>query len=144
MGSSKIVFVGAVAVIIGLFGFGIKKAEKKAADIATAHAYQLQAKTLAEQGLQVASRKLPATANAASKKSYERTTSQGTFGYSYDNAGMPTGQVKIISYGISNGHKVTLVSTLTELPNGPKPAGVKAWKGWKQVSSVRTFTTLEQ
>ena len=85
MGSSKIVFVGAVAVIVGLFGFGIKKAEKKAADIATAHAYQLQAKNLAEQGLQVAARKLPRNASAAKKKSYEQTTSQGTFGYLYDN-----------------------------------------------------------
>ena len=144
MGSSKIVFVGAVAVIVGLFGFGIKKAEKKAADIATAHAYQLQAKNLAEQGLQVAARKLPGNASAASKKSYERTTNQGTFGYSYDNDGMPSGQVKIVAYGIANGKKATLVATLEELPSGPKPSGVKSWKGWKQLSSVRTFATVEQ
>lgn len=144
MGSSKIVFVGAVAVIIGLFGLGINKAEKKSAEIAAQHAYLLQAKTLGEQGLQVAARKLPGLASAIEAKSYERTTSQGTFGYSYNTSGMPSGQVKVISYGILNGQKATLVSILAELPSGPKPSGVKAWKGWKLVSSVRTFTVIEE
>jgi len=144
VGSSKIIFVGAIAVIVGLFGFGVQKSEKKAADIAAAHAYLLQAKTLGEQGLQVAARKLPEFASAVQASSFERTTNQGTYGYSCGVDGVPAGQVKIVSYGISNGQKATLVSVVEELPSGPKPSGVKAWKGWKLVSSVRTFMVLEQ
>ncbi len=144
MGTSKIIFVGAVAVIIGLFGVGLRKGEKTSADIASAHAYQLMAKNLAEQGLQVAARKLPRSANNVEAGSYETTTKEGKYSYSYSIGGMPLGQVKITSYGITNSQKTTLVSVVEELPSGPKPEGVKAWNGWKLVSSVRTFSTIEQ
>jgi len=144
MGSSKIVFVGAVAVIIGLFGYGIKKAEKKSADIAIAHAYLLQAKTLAEEGLQVAARKLPANASAVNNRSFDKTTKDGTYGYTATKDGMPAGQVKVTSYGIMNGQKTSMVSILQELPPGPKPTGVKAWNRWKLLSSTRTFATIDQ
>jgi hypothetical protein len=143
MGSSKIVFVGAVAVIIGLFGFGIKKAEKKSADIATAHAYQLQAKTLAERGLQVATQTLPRNAHAVINRSFVRETNAGTYGYTTNNTDLPATQARITSYGIMNGQKATLISTLEELPAGPRPGNVKSWNGWKVVSSVRTFEVIE-
>lgn len=140
MGSSKIVFVGAVAVIIGLFGFGIKKAEKKSSDIAMTHAYQLQSKGLAEQALQIAARRLPRTAKAVTN----RELKAGTYGYTIDFTGLPANQIRVTSYGLTNGQKASLISILEELPNGPKPAKGKNWNGWKVVSSVRTFATVEQ
>lgn len=143
MGSSKIVFVGAVAVIIGLFGYGIKSAEKKSADIAIAHAYRLQAKSLAEQGLQVAARQLPRKVrDLRNKKAPEKDSKAGKYSWEVTKDGMPREQLKITSYGKMNGQMVSLVSTLEELPRSKKrPENKKTWNGWELVSSVRTFTT---
>lgn len=144
MGSSKIIFVGAVAVIIGLFGFGIKKAEKKSAEIALAHASLLQTKTLAEQGLQVAARRLPRNASRLRRdRRRSMTTRNGTYSYVATNDGMPAGQLKVTSIGILNGQQTTMVSVLEELPRGPRPKNVKSWNGWKLVSSVRTFSSTQ-
>ncbi|HLE31559.1 MAG TPA: hypothetical protein VJB38_03010 [Bacteroidota bacterium] len=140
MGSSKIVFVGAVAVIIGIFGFGIKRAEKGSVEIATTHATQVLVKSLALQGLNRAVEDLPETASSAVDRTEEITTSEGTIGYSRSIIGMPAGQVKIISYGIANGQKATVTTVVTELPDGPIPPRDKSWRLWKQVSSVRIVT----
>ncbi len=141
MGSSKIVFVGAVAVIIGIFGFGIKRAEKGSVEIATTHATQLLVKSLANQGLNRGVEDLPALASSVTDRTEEITTSEGTIGYSRTITGMPASQVKIISYGIANGQKATVTTVVTELPDGPIPPGVKSWRLWKQVSSVRVLST---
>ena len=144
MGSSKIIFVGAVAVIIGLFGFGTKKAEKQSAAIAEAHAYKLNAKTLAEQGLQLAVKKLPRNINDVVETHDDLSAASGTYGYSYLVSNLLAKQVRVTSYGISNVQRVTVTSVVEILPPGPKPSGVKAWNGWKLVSSIKTFSTIDQ
>ena len=144
MGASKIVFVGAVAVIIGLFGVGIKKGEQRSADIAALHAYQLQAKTLAEQALQVAARKLPTTASGTMPIPGVGSTSEGSYSYSVVRWGMPTytNQVRITTVGTANTQRITMYSTLQELPAGPKPSGAKTWNRWKQIGSWRILSTI--
>ncbi len=143
MGSSKIIFVGAVAVIIGLFGFGIKKAETTSADIAYAQAFRLQAKTLAEQGLQLCVRYMPGNVSDTDEGSYTRETTAGTYGWSITKNDLPANRLRITSYGVLNDQKATMVSILEELPDGPRPSNVRSWKDWKLISSVRTFTTVE-
>lgn len=144
MGSSKIVFVGAIAVIIGLFGFGLKKAEKQSAEMAAKHAYQINAKNLAEQGLQYAVKRLPRWINSVNPKSSDRSTKSGTYGFAYEVSDLATGRVKVVSYGIANGQQATVTTILENTPPGPKPpTGVKAWNGWKLVSSIRSYTTIE-
>ena len=145
MGASKIVFVGAVAVIIGLFGVGIKKGEQRSADIAALHAYQLQAKTLAEQALQIAARKLPSSAATTPLPTPSAgSTSEGSYSYSVVRwLAINTKQVRITAIGTASTQRITMYSTLEELPAGPKPSGVKTWNRWKQVSpSWRVLTTI--
>ncbi len=142
MGSSKIIFVGAVAVVVGIFGFGIKKAEKESAQIAAVHAYKLQAKTLADQGLNLAVRRLPTSIGSVTPRAEVRTTNEGTFGYSSSVSDFGAGKVTVVAYGISNGQRANVTSVVQNFPAGTTlPAGTKAWNRWKLLSSVRTFTT---
>lgn len=125
-------------------GLGAKIAEKQSAEIAATHAYRLHAKTLAEQGLQLAVKTLPRDINDVVESNDDRSTESGTYGYAYLVSDLAAGQVKITSYGISNIQQATVISIVEVLPPGPKPSGVKAWNGWKQLSSIRSFTTIAQ
>jgi len=141
MGSSKIIFVGAVAVIIGMFGFGIKKAERSSAEIAENHAFQLQAKALAEQGLQVVIRRLPRNTHAKVPRAKTKDVTEGQYGYSVDASNVASGTVSVTSYGIVNTQKVTLVTVLKTIPRGKKPTG-KSWNGWVLESSRKVVETV--
>ena len=143
MGSSKIIFVGAVAVIIGMFGFGIKKAERSSAEIAETHAFQLQAKALAEQGLQTVIRRLPRNTHARVPHDKNKDVKEGTYGYSVDASNIASGTLTVTSYGVVNTQKVTLVTVLKTISSGKKPTG-KSWNGWVQQSSRKIVETVAQ
>jgi len=98
----------------------------------------------AEQALQVAVKRLPRNINDVVESNDDRSTESGTYGYACLVSDLAASQVKITSYGISNVEKATVISIVEVLPPGPIPPGVKAWNGWKQLSSIRSFTTVAQ
>lgn len=146
MGSSKIIFVGAVAVVIGMFGFGIKRAERQSAQIAEMHVFQVQAKALAMQGLERAIRSpLPKSLTDPVPFPYTRTIDAGTFGYSVSP--FMSNTVRVNSYGIVMTQRVDIVSTLTytaSLTPGPNTWAVynTGGVGWKLTKMTRKFSTV--
>ncbi len=144
MGSSKVIIVGAMAVVIGLFGVNLKDAERKSAKIAEAQAYQLQAKMLADQGLNMAVRRLPHSLTAALPNPSYHNTKEGTLVFVISNFGLPTDQRRISSYGIVNDVWVVQTTIVKKLPPGVKSVK-KSWNGWELVSITRSkpqYTTL--
>ena len=144
MGSSKIIFVGAVAVIIGMFGFGIKKAERSSSQIAETHAYQVQAKALARMGLGAAIRKqLPTVTGAYVPPPFSKTTTAGKYGYSISPYNATNQTVTVTSYGIVNDQRMDFVTVVVKY-NGTPTANT--WRGssngWQLKSLTRILSTV--
>lgn len=156
MGSSKIIFVGAVAVVIGMFGFGIKRAERASAEIAETHLYQVKAKTLALLGLEASIRRLPRTDSDSpvydSVSTNEGPSFVSFYKYSTSSYTTTTPQVIVTAYGVVNNQQVQFQAILQFVtpPAEPysKPSGTM-WNGWtgstakclKLLSLKRTYST---
>ncbi len=54
MGGTKLMLTGVVAVIIGMYGLGIKRADQRVTSVAEVQAYQSQADQIAKSGINLA------------------------------------------------------------------------------------------
>ncbi|MEX2117041.1 MAG: hypothetical protein WEB37_09135, partial [Bacteroidota bacterium] len=54
MGNSRVIFVGAVSIILGLYSVGLQKAERAVDRVGEVHAYQMQAEEIAKGGIALA------------------------------------------------------------------------------------------
>ena len=58
MGNSRVMFIAAVSVVLGMYTLGIQKADSRVQSIPLTHAYKMQAKAIAKSGVGMAVQKL--------------------------------------------------------------------------------------
>ncbi|MEX1138776.1 MAG: hypothetical protein WEB33_08985 [Bacteroidota bacterium] len=141
MGNSRVIFVGAVSIILGLYSVGLQKAERAVDRVGEVHAYQMQAEEIAKGGVALAINKM-----GTSKPSTLPTLSNlsmfgGTVSYIVDDAGLPSDQARITAQGIYKGHQVTRIAVIQlTSTSGTKK---KKWSNWETVKVFTQFAASE-
>lgn len=141
MGNSRVIFVGAVSVIMGLYTVGLQKAERAVGRIGEVHAYQMQAEEIARSGVSLAINKMGQSKPAKLPKLNGLSIFGGTVSYVVDDSGLPAEQARITAVGTFQGHQVTrtAVVALTGTTGGGKKK--KKWSNWE---ILKVYTQLSQ
>lgn len=138
MGNARVIFVGAVSVILGLYSVGLERADRAVSRVAEVHAYQLQAEEIAKGGVAMAVQAMGSSKPSQLPSMSPRPMFGGTASYVVDEQGLASDEARITAQGVFQGHTVTreVVVKLRSVSSGPK----KKWSNWE---TVKTRTTLE-
>lgn len=130
MGNSKVMFLGAVTVIIGMYALKIKEADRTVATIGGYRAYEFQALELAKTGVDLAVNELSATTSLLSV-TRTRTLLGGTVTYAMSIVDWD--KQKVTSTAKVNGQTRTLVAYLQKEGSGTIRDGRKRkkWSRWE-------------
>ncbi len=139
MGNSRVIFVGAVSIILGLYSVGLQKAERAVSRVGETHAYQMQAEEIAKAGIALAINKL-----GTSKPSPLPTLSNlaifgGTVSYIVDDAGLGSNEARITVDAIYKGHQVSRIAVVRITSSSTSKR--KKWTNWE---TVKVFTKYAQ
>lgn len=135
MGNSRVIFVGAVSIILGLYSVGLQKAERAVERVGEIHAYQMQAEEIAKGAIALAINKLGTSKPASLPTLSNLSMFGGTASYVVDDAGLSSDEARITAQGIYKGHQVSRVAVvrLTSTTISKK----KKWSNWE---TVKVFT----
>lgn len=135
MGNSRVIFVGAVSIILGLYSVGLQKAERAVERVGEIHAYQMQAEEIAKGAIALAINKLGTSKPASLPTLSNLSMFSGTASYVVDDAGLSSNEARITAQGIYKGHQVSRVAVvrLTSTTISKK----KKWSNWE---TVKVFT----
>lgn len=139
MGNARVIFVGAVSVILGLYSVGLERADRAVSRVAEVHAYQLQAEEIAKGAVSLAVHAMGTSKPSQLPSMSPRSMFRGTASYAVDDQGLASDEARITAQGIFQGHTVTreVIVRLTSTQGGPKK---KKWSNWEV---VKTKTRLE-
>jgi hypothetical protein len=139
MGNSRVIFVGAVSIILGLYSVGLQKAERAIGRVGEIHAYQMQAEEIAKGGVALAITKMGTSKPSALPTLSNLSIFGGTVSYVVDDAGLPSDEARITVQGIYKGHQVSRIAVvrLTSAVHTKK----KKWSNWE---TVKVFTQYAQ
>jgi len=134
MGNSKVMLLGAVTVIIGMYALKIKEADRTVATIGGYRAYEFQALELAKSGIDLAVDEL----SASNTSSFSRSNSLmgGTVNYAVSYVDMDTR--KITSTATVNGKTRTLTAYVAKAGSGTLAVGKKK-KKWSRWTTVKVY-----
>lgn len=142
MGNSRVIFVGAVSIILGLYSVGLQKAERAVGRIGEVHAYQMQAEEIAKGGVALAINKMGTSKPATLPSLSALSIYGGTVSYAVDDAGLPADEARITSVGTYQGYKVTRIAVvrLTSTVSGTRK---KRWSNWEVVKVFSRYEVAE-
>ncbi|MBI2618823.1 MAG: hypothetical protein HYW57_01950 [Ignavibacteriales bacterium] len=143
MGNSRVIFVGAVSVIMGLYSVGLQRAERAVGRIGEVHSYQMQAEEIAKAGVALAINKLENKKPSQLPKLNNLSIFGGIVSYVVDDDGLPAEQARIKSTGTYKNHQAvrTAIVTLTGTTGGGKKK--KKWSNWEVVRVFTQFSGSE-
>ena len=121
MGTSKVVFIGAIAIVTGMYAVGIKKADHSAQSIAEFRASRAQAEEIAKTGFHLAAnKKLTDSSNP-----WPSVTGMQILGGELDYTVVNDGdkRSRVTSVGRYNGHEATCVVIIKEGSGKKKKSG---------------------
>lgn len=135
MGNSRVIFVGAVSIILGLYSVGLQKAERAVNRVGETHAYQMQAEEIAKGGVALAINKMGTSKPSTLPTLFSLSMFGGTVSYIVDDAGLSSNEARITAQGIYKGHQVSRVAVvrITSTTSSKK----KKWTNWE---TVKVFT----
>lgn len=135
MGNARVIFVGAVSVILGLYSVGLERAERAVGRVAEVNAYQMQAEEIAKGGVAMAINKLGTEKPTTLPSQSAMAMFGGTVSYVVNDQGLGADEARIRATGIYQGHTAVreAVVKLTSTQEKKK----KRWNNW-EVLRVRT------
>ena len=141
MGNSRVILVGAVSIILGLYSVGLQKAERAVDRVGEIHAYQMQAEEIAKGGIALAVNKMGTSKPAALPSLSYLSVFGGTVSYVVDDAGLPSNEARITVQGIYKGHQVSRIAVirLTSTSGSKK----KKWSNWETVKVITQYAEAE-
>ncbi len=135
MGNSKVILLGAVSVIIGMYALKIKEADRTVATIGGYRAYEFQALELAKSGIDLAVDELSTNSNTSSF-SRTKTLLGGTVSYAVSY--VDTDTRKVTSTATVSGKTRTLTAYLEKAGSGVVLSGKKK-KKWSRWTTVKVY-----
>ncbi|GJQ22113.1 MAG: hypothetical protein HBSIN02_24680 [Bacteroidia bacterium] len=140
MGNARVIFVGAVSVILGLYSVGLEKADRAVSRVAEVHAYQMQAEEIAKGGIALAVNTMGTSRPSQLPSMSPRPMFGGTVSYVVDDQGLPSDQARITAWGVFQGHTVKR-EAIVQLTSTQRIGRRKRWSNWE---TVKTRTTFEE
>lgn len=141
MGVSKIVLLGGVSVILGIYALGIKKADTKVENVVTAYAELVQTEEIAKSGVQLAINILGTAKPAILPQVTGQQLLGGTMSFTTDTLGLPATDIRITATGQYYGHQVTRIAVV-RLVSSVISTGKKK-KIWNRWATQSVFTKLD-
>lgn len=142
MGNSRVIFVGAVSIIMGLYSVGLQKVERAVNNIGTMHACQMQAEEIANSGITLAVFAMGISKPTPLPSLNARSAFQGVVSYIVDDNGLAVNEARITSQGTYKGHQVTRVAII-KLTSGSSTTQKKRWSNWEVVKAYSQFSAEE-
>jgi len=135
MGNTRVIFVGAVSVVLGLYSVGLQRSERAVQRVAEVHAYQMQAEEIANGAVSLAINALGNTMPGTLPQLSSISMYGGTGSYMTDTYGLSANEVRITAFGTHEGHTVAreAVVKLTTASTTKK-----RWSSW-QILRVRSM-----
>ena len=114
MGTSKGVLLGGVALIIGFYTVGIKKADRSNSEIAEMRANDLQSENIAQSGIRFAANEL-VTGGFDNNSSHSCELFGGTLTYNILSINLE--RARVTSTGQVGGRTITVVAEVQKIPS---------------------------
>ena len=142
MGNSRVIFVGAVSIILGLYSVGLQKAERAVNRVGEVHAYQMQAEEIAKGGIALAVNKMGTSKPSTLPPPLFLSMFGGSVSYVIDDVGLdPSSETRITVQGIYKGHQATRVAVIRlTSTSGTKK---KKWSNWETVKVFTQYAASE-
>lgn len=141
MGNSRVIFVGAVAVVMGIYSVGLQKAERAVDRVAEVHSYQMQAEEIAKGGVALSINALGTSKNVST---FPNVSNKSMFGgtVTYRVTDLPGNDALVTSTGVYKGHTVVreVVVRITSTQSISKK---KRWSNWETVKTRSIFGASE-
>lgn len=148
MGNSRVIFVGAVSMIIGLYAVGLQKAERAVNRIGQVHASQMQSEEIAKSGVSLAVNAMGTSKPSPLPSLSNQSAFGGALSFMVDDAGLAADEARITSMGIFGDHQAMRVA-IVKLTPPSSTTTKKRWSSWEIVRvysqySVNGFNYLEE
>ena len=139
MGSSKVILLGAVSLMIGMYALKIKQADRTISDIGSSRSEEYQATELAKTGIDLAVNELSTTTIT------NDTKTQSFFGGSvtYVLKKIDANNEKVTATATFGSQTRTLVAYLEQTAGGTYLVGKKK-KNWSRWSTVKVYVQPNQ
>lgn len=146
MGNARVIFVGAVSVVLGLYSVGIQRSERAVHRVAEVHAYQMQAEEIASAAVSLAVYQLGISKPTTLPQLYGRSMFGGIGSYATSDAG--GSDVKITATGVYTEVRTDTVITHsvvreTVVRLSTASTTRKKWSNWQVVKSRTVFGNSE-
>lgn len=136
MGNARVIFVGAVSVILGLYSVGLERAERAVGRVAEVHAYRMQAEEIAKAGVAMAINKLGTAKPNTLPRQAIMSMFGGTVSYVVDDDGLGEDEARIRATGTFQDHTM-VCEAIVQLTSTTKEKKKKKWNNW-EVLRIRT------
>jgi len=108
MGTSKIVMLSGIYLILGMYTVGFTSADRNNSSIAESVANSIQAEQIARTGISLAMTKMGGSSSINSYTDQNASVMNGSVVYSASPAGLPASQSQVTSTGTFSGKTVTI------------------------------------
>ncbi|HAP36451.1 MAG TPA: hypothetical protein DCQ28_11100 [Bacteroidetes bacterium] len=108
MGTSKIVMLSGIYLILGMYTVGFTSADRNNSSIAESVANSVQAEQIARTGISLAMTKMGGSSSINSYTDQNASVMNGSVVYSASPAGLPASQSQVTSTGTFSGKTVTI------------------------------------
>jgi len=142
MGHARVIFVGAVSVILGLYSVGLERSKRAVQRVAEVHAYQMQAEEIAKGAVALAVNQMGNSKPAALPTLTNRSMFGGVGSYVVDDQGLPSNEARIAARGIFHGHTV-IREAVIRLTSTQSVGRKKKWSNWETVKVTTKFEESE-
>jgi len=142
MGNARVIFVGAVSVILGLYSVGLEKSERAVQRVAKVHSYQMQAEEIAKGAVALAVNQMGNSKPAALPTLTSRSMFGGIASYVVDDQGLASNEARITARGVFNGHTVVRQAVI-RLTSTQSISRKKKWSNWEIVKVTTKFEGSE-
>ncbi len=131
MGSSKVVFLAAVSLMIGFYAIRITQADKVVADVGTTRSLNFQAGEIAKAGIECTIYELTFLTNP-NRLTQTKSILGGTVTYTRNNLGLSSTEERVTTTGTFGGQSRTLVAILIQKSTQTVNLGkkLKTWSNW--------------
>lgn len=136
MGNARVIFVGAVSVVLGLYSVGLQRSERAVARVAEVHSYQMQAEEIANASISLAINQMGTTKPSTLPSLTGRSMFGGVGSYVVDDAGLGANEARITATGVFQSHTVVRVAVIRKI--SAVASQRKKWANW-EIVKVRTI-----
>jgi hypothetical protein len=137
MGNSRVIFVGAVSIILGLYSTGLQKAERAVNRVGVIHSFQVQAEEIAKAGISLAIESLGTSKPSPLPSLSNLSIHGGTVRYVTDESGLASDEVRITSISEYQSYRVT--KTAIVKVSKISATTRKKWANWEIVKVSTQF-----